>query len=365
MMSGTAGSNDRMLELMRKAMTLGIEDSRLKEAIVTTLPASISAMGGRTGNLANMSNIMSMAGNAALAGGRTMDQRDISVAAQAVDYNSRLTSGASGIGPIDVRMTNKTMAVARKMGLPADVGWALSTLGNKDLVMSEMTKDLLSSGGITDPKKQQAVLDAIRMGRANVADDTLKGMSSRQAVRDVALSQNDQVPYDVVKQSRNAGKYQDASAFEKWIEGKKDVLRATGTGTGPRFPNPLMDLFRPLDEGANPMSSGVEGLLGTNRSIARTQGAPTQAGFTDEKMQANLGNAVLVGEKFVGMLERMDKMGNLDHLQSVPKLVDDLATSIEHLGTATATATGQKLRVPDRTGTAPGPGGATGGGKFK
>lgn len=307
LMGGVAGASTELLNIFRKATSLGIHDSGLRTAFADAIPQLLETQSGRaygTGTARAAWDLME--GNRQMRGpGAIMDMRDLTVAQQGMQVANQMTGGQSGLMPLDNAMLTKKYLAAKRAGASDRTAQILAAMPMNDLVMTGDTARLLS--GSKDP---QAVLDATRNAEVGVFKSLLpRGTTDAEAAfmyaKDRGIS---------VEAARTAMGYVDTGAESK-------SMSYLG------FPAALS-------------SHGTKEQRANAEKLARLQLTNTYEGATNPQMQQHVGGALAGSEKLMQNLTELSKKWDLEGLKDVPGLVDKVAASINRLGVASATYTG-------------------------
>jgi hypothetical protein len=174
-----AGGNERakkeMFDLFSSATLKGLNDSKIREGIVTTLPALMTGYGSRAASLTGANQLMDLAKEQAAAGGRAgPDLTDLRTALQGLMSNQQATTTNTGIAPWDVanwtsdqgalgklskKMGKRLTPTARKQ-ISLDIG----QLSNEALD-TEAGKGYLRKQGLSEEEANEFIND-LRTGRA-------------------------------------------------------------------------------------------------------------------------------------------------------------------------------------------------------
>ena len=333
MSGGTLGANAELFNVMRKAMALGIDDSKLREAIVTTLPRLLETGSGREGSLGNVMDAMNVAAQSAMNRGQPMDLRDVELGVAANKIGGVFTGGASGIQSLDVAMMGAGINAGHALrkdkrfkNLDANTIQQLSAMGNDKLNKNERTDDMLNAVGIKDDKDKEEVLNAIRTARGKRFESYAKGSGMTSPTLTGALADQLKLPYDQAKAAVG-------------------LVTAGNYATQNRAPPPAA-----VDANGNPipvtnLTPEQQKAADAARQDAANRQSPDQAALRSKDNKEQLANSLVAAGSFIERLESLSRSGNLEGLKNVPDLIDQVAKSINGLGTA---ATQSGLAVPGR-----------------
>jgi hypothetical protein len=328
MAGGTGGAANELLNIMRKATALGMDDAKIREAIVTTLPQMLENGMGREKTLGNVSDFLSLAKTSAAQHGGPMDLRDLSTAAAAVKIGGQWTGGSTGLGSIDVPMVGGGINLGDKIrkkhkNFDTMTAQAFATLGIDKLnIGNSYVRDAFEDMNITDPAVQEEILEQYRVQKGASITKSQKGSGLGRANYFLQVGRSvGSDDYDATK------------------------LAAYGADRGSNVRNKDRAAADPNDPtNANMMDPRNRSAVDANIGNAGNQYSPTDKALTDEENKAQLKNAIAAAGAFITDLERLSKI-DPEKLKLVPALVDSLAVSIEHLGTAV-----QGVRIPGTAG---------------
>jgi hypothetical protein len=317
MAGGTAGASGELFNIMRKATALGLDDAKIREAIISELPRIMESGMGREKTLGNVMDVMSLAKTSAADHGGPVDLRDLSTAAAAVKIGGKWTGGGTGIGSIDVPMVGGGIVLGSKIrkehkSFNAMTAQRFATLGIDQLNLGNAyVQDAFQQANINDPKVQEEILGKYREQKGQTADQAIKasGLGKANYISNFAEAMG--ITYDEAKLALYG------------VSRGENVRQKDRTAADPNGPSNA-HMLDPRARSANE----------ANVANAGNEYAPTNAAMTDEENKGQLKNAITAAGTFINQLERLSKV-NVDGLKNVPGLVTDLAIAVERLGVAT------------------------------
>jgi hypothetical protein len=315
MMSGGDGASVQLIQVMRKAMAYGIEDSRLKETITATLPQMLETGAGRSMNLNSMDELMRLATNISKQHGGEMDPNDIRKAAGAMQLGSAISGGNTGLAPLDVQMvgpaTNMLMRKYGKGGMTGNLAGLLATMPLGDL-QSRNQENIayMEQAGIKGEEAQEKLLEEIRLSKV-------------AGLRRLFPGQTDTVIAGMMK--RQFGSDWETT-FGMTGFASKEGQRRKG----------VMELPQPTRQ-----ETGEEKIFKTLQGKAFTENQGITGALENQDVQDNLGDTVAAAGAITSMFNELSKMNNLDAIRDVPGLLQASADRLNDLGDAAARFSGQ------------------------
>jgi hypothetical protein len=318
MQGGTAGAANELFNIMRKATALGMDDAKIREAIINELPRIMESGMGREKRLDNVMDVMALAKTSAAQRGGPMDLRDLSDAAAAVKIGGQWTGGGTGIGSVDTPMVSQGIVLGSKLRKKFPKFNAVTAASFATMGMDQMTTsnryvtDALTELGITDPAQQEEIVSSYRAQKGATMNKVVKasGMGKANFLKEVS-------------EQTGIHDYEKALLAYYGIDQGEPARQQGRKAADPTGPS-----------NANMLDPRARGAVRANQENAANEYAPTNAALTDEQNKAQLKNAITAAGAFITELERLSKV-NVEGLKDVPKLVTDLAIGIERLGRAT------------------------------
>lgn len=318
----------KLVEVMRKAMSMGINDSRLKEVFLESIPSLVYSMGGKAVNSTSSDMYGRMLQSAFTQTGDASMATDIASGARQVmgnlstgntnlqGYNTqRFGAFAGAMGGVDLGKDEK----GRKRHLGMSELLPLSKLGIEGIGTQAFDDVVREKFPDITPEQIEKLRAAAIKG--SLGGNYGAGFSNKAGVR-ILLAQNQNTMYDAV------------TAFEKMAE-------SGNIGKPVNTDNSFTGL---LGNTINPQISSTSAdaqRFGAGRAQQEAnKSSPLLAGLADDsKVQQLVDKMNFAGGAIIKVLEQAASY-NSEELQNVPKLLDDVALSLGRLGVAANGALG-------------------------
>ena len=305
MASSDTSADQKLTKILSRAMTLGLDDSKLQSSIVAALPGKLEGTGGgRAGAMGSIESMMAMAQSIASGRGAAQaDMRDLGEAQSGSRALESLTSGGASAG-LGVATKAATMAAIRGL-VPKENAFMLSTLPTSEI--QNMTQSFVDLAGTTDPAKLQEIAKAVLEARGEAVKNVVgSGAAATQAGRLLTGEQS----YSGVKAALG-----EANNLGKWLSPQERQGEGFGIG-GASFV-------------AGGMGFDLKKEQGLTSDVGNRQKALEQ-GLSNPELMGQIANVITAAGGIADSIAKMDPAT----LGNVPQLLGDVSEQLGKLGDA-------------------------------
>jgi hypothetical protein len=326
--AGAGGASDAALRTLARAVSVGITDSKLKEVLITTIPAMVnSGIVSRGGDPNQMvATITQSAAMMAASGGRGVDAKDLQIATSGFDFQNKLLGGGGGISPINVARQAGVMRLGSEMGISKQGRIALASLSAADVAgivigdKSNLLYKMFSEEEDMSDEKIAQLKESFGKIGANAYDTSMAGWAGHSIAGQVAVSGATGTQLDVVSSGMSQARMPTA--------GRIGLIGKTRTSADQQALNDQR-----VSDAANLMH-------------------PLMTALSDPKMIEGLRNATMAATFLADNLNSFERSG-FAGLNALPTILDSVSASVNLLSTIATTLVGNLSAYGLTVGTVP------------